>query len=107
MNRILPSQLVQGERGTKPGALALPTMISGPSAPACRRTLGIAWSCCNRRIQRDALRCRHMGAATSGNPNMTRFSTPFHVAMQVRNIAEARHFYGPILGCIEGRSDAH
>ena len=30
--------------------------------------------------------------------------TPFHVAVQVRNIAEARHFYGEVLGCSEGRS---
>jgi len=31
--------------------------------------------------------------------------TPFHVALQVRNIAEARRFYGEVLGCTEGRSD--
>ena len=31
--------------------------------------------------------------------------TPFHVALQVRNIAEARRFYGDVLGCDEGRSD--
>jgi len=31
--------------------------------------------------------------------------TPFHVAVQVRSIAEAREFYGGILGCPEGRSD--
>jgi extradiol dioxygenase family protein len=31
--------------------------------------------------------------------------TPFHVAIQVRDINEARHFYGEILGCSEGRSD--
>jgi extradiol dioxygenase family protein len=30
--------------------------------------------------------------------------TPFHVALQVRDIAEARRFYGEILGCAEGRS---
>jgi hypothetical protein len=30
--------------------------------------------------------------------------TPFHIAVQVRDIAEARHFYGVILGCPEGRS---
>ena len=30
--------------------------------------------------------------------------TPFHVAVQVRNIEEARRFYGGILGCTEGRS---
>lgn len=30
--------------------------------------------------------------------------TPFHVALQVRDIAEARRFYGGILGCSEGRS---
>ena len=32
--------------------------------------------------------------------------TPFHVALQVRDIAEARRFYGGVLGCPEGRSDA-
>jgi uncharacterized protein len=32
--------------------------------------------------------------------------TPFHVAVQVRDIAEARHFYREILGCSEGRSAA-
>ena len=31
--------------------------------------------------------------------------TPFHVAVQVRDIAEARAFYKDILGCSEGRSD--
>ncbi len=30
--------------------------------------------------------------------------TPFHVALQVRDIAEARRFYGGLLGCAEGRS---
>jgi uncharacterized protein len=30
--------------------------------------------------------------------------TPFHVALQVRDIAEARRFYGGVLGCPEGRS---
>lgn len=30
--------------------------------------------------------------------------TPFHIAVQVRDIAEARRFYGEILGCPEGRS---
>ena len=33
--------------------------------------------------------------------------TPFHVALQVRDINEARFFYKTILGCSEGRSDAH
>ena len=31
--------------------------------------------------------------------------TPFHIAVQVRDIAEARRFYKDILGCSEGRSD--
>ena len=31
--------------------------------------------------------------------------TPFHIAVQVRDIAEARAFYKDILGCPEGRSD--
>jgi len=30
--------------------------------------------------------------------------TPFHVALQVRDLAEARRFYGGVLGCPEGRS---
>ena len=30
--------------------------------------------------------------------------TPFHIAIQVRNLAEARDFYGGVLGCAEGRS---
>lgn len=32
--------------------------------------------------------------------------TPFHIAVQVRDIAEARRFYGSVLGCPEGRSSA-
>lgn len=32
--------------------------------------------------------------------------TPFHIAVQVRDIAEARSFYGGLLGCPEGRSAA-
>ena len=32
--------------------------------------------------------------------------TPFHVAVQVRDIEEARRFYGGVLGCREGRSAA-
>lgn len=32
--------------------------------------------------------------------------TPFHVAVQVRDIEEARAFYGEVLGCAEGRSAA-
>jgi len=30
--------------------------------------------------------------------------TPFHVALQCRDLSEARAFYGGILGCAEGRS---
>lgn len=30
--------------------------------------------------------------------------TPFHVAVQVRDIEEARRFYQEVLGCTEGRS---
>jgi extradiol dioxygenase family protein len=32
---------------------------------------------------------------------------PFHLAIQVRDIAEARDFYGAKLGLPEGRSDEH
>lgn len=31
--------------------------------------------------------------------------TPFHIAVPVRDIPEARHFYGTVLGFREGRSD--
>ena len=30
---------------------------------------------------------------------------PFHLAIKVRDLAEARAFYGGLLGCSEGRSD--
>jgi uncharacterized protein len=32
--------------------------------------------------------------------------TPFHIAVQVRDIDEARRFYKDVLGCTEGRSDS-
>ena len=32
--------------------------------------------------------------------------TPFHVAFPVDDLAAARHFYGSVLGCPEGRSAA-
>ena len=32
--------------------------------------------------------------------------TPFHVAVQVRDLEEARRFYAGVLGCAEGRSAA-
>jgi extradiol dioxygenase family protein len=32
--------------------------------------------------------------------------TPFHLAIPVRDLATARAFYGELLGCPEGRSDA-
>lgn len=31
---------------------------------------------------------------------------PFHLAFPVNDLAEARRFYGGLLGCTEGRSDA-
>ena len=33
--------------------------------------------------------------------------SPFHLAIQVRDIAEARAWYGGVMGCSEGRSSAH
>jgi len=33
--------------------------------------------------------------------------TPFHIAVAVRDIAEARRFYTGVIGCREGRSDVH
>jgi len=32
--------------------------------------------------------------------------TPFHIAVQVRDLEEARRFYGGVLGCAEGRSSS-
>jgi extradiol dioxygenase family protein len=32
---------------------------------------------------------------------------PFHIAFAVDDLAAARHFYGTVLGCSEGRSAAH
>lgn len=32
--------------------------------------------------------------------------TPFHLAIQVRDLDEAREFYGKLLGCREGRSSS-
>src|ERR1039457_2103141 len=32
--------------------------------------------------------------------------SPFHLAVQVRDIGEAREFYGGLMGCAEGRSAA-
>ena len=32
---------------------------------------------------------------------------PFHIAIPVRDIAEARAFYGNLMGCSEGRSSEH
>ena len=32
--------------------------------------------------------------------------TPFHVAVQVRDLDEARRFYKDVIGCREGRSDS-
>lgn len=31
--------------------------------------------------------------------------SPFHVAFPVHDLAAARHFYGQVMGCPEGRSD--
>lgn len=32
---------------------------------------------------------------------------PFHLAFPVHDLVEARHFYGEIMGCAEGRSSDH
>ncbi|WP_374302754.1 VOC family protein [Ferrovibrio sp.] len=37
----------------------------------------------------------------------TKAIRPFHLAFPVRDIAEARKFYGELLGCGEGRSAEH
>ena len=38
---------------------------------------------------------------------MTNPSYPFHLAIPVDDLTKARHFYGEILGCPEGRTDEH
>jgi extradiol dioxygenase family protein len=43
--------------------------------------------------------------ATAADAAVAEPLTPFHIAIQVRDIAEARAFYKDILGCPEGRSD--
>ena len=32
---------------------------------------------------------------------------PFHLAIPVHDLSAARHFYGEVFGCAEGRSSAH
>ncbi len=32
---------------------------------------------------------------------------PFHLAIQVKDLSQSRHFYGDVLGCEEGRSSDH
>jgi extradiol dioxygenase family protein len=41
---------------------------------------------------------------TMESPLMNQPLTPFHIAVQVRDIEEARRFYTGVLGCTEGRS---
>jgi hypothetical protein len=50
---------------------------------------------------------RDGGSGDIGRLDMGARLTPFHVAVQVRDITEARNFYGHILGCTEGRRDTH
>lgn len=40
----------------------------------------------------------------SSNPSNANMLSPFHLAVQVHDIAAARKFYGELLGCPEGRS---
>ena len=49
------------------------------------------------------LLCSQAAAQPSGGGDRVGLR-PFHVAVQVRDIAEARRFYGERLGCAEGRS---
>jgi len=56
------------------------------------------------------LRCLAVrGGSSSSSTEYTVLSdpapgSPFHYAFPVRNLAEAKQFYGDVLGCIEGRS---
>lgn len=38
---------------------------------------------------------------------MSKLIPPFHLAIPVNDLEKARHFYGTILGCPEGRSSDH
>jgi len=38
---------------------------------------------------------------------MTTIISPFHLAFPVHDLDVARHFYGEVLGCAEGRSSPH
>ena len=44
------------------------------------------------------------GESSSGAPAKGRI-TQFHLAFPVRDLDEARHFYGEVMGCPKGRSD--
>jgi uncharacterized protein len=45
--------------------------------------------------------------ATARSPEVTAAARPrFHLAFPVRDLAEARRFYGGLLGCPEGRSSS-
>src|SRR5215467_4630811 len=62
------------------------------------------WSCSNAHVTHDR---QHQSSPSDGAQlrTATVTLTPFHIAVQVRDIAEARHFYKTLLGCTEGRSD--
>jgi len=45
-----------------------------------------------------------MNALNPAKPAVQALLRPFHLAFPVRDIAEARKFYGELLGCAEGRS---
>ncbi|QDV67081.1 Glyoxalase-like domain protein [Rosistilla carotiformis] len=44
------------------------------------------------------------GSHQSNNNSSQASLSPFHLAVQVNDLAEAREFYGELLGCSEGRS---
>ena len=50
--------------------------------------------------------CNNFRLTSSPELPMTNSLMPFHLAVPVRDLTEARAFYGKLLGCSEGRSSA-
>lgn len=61
--------------------------------------------CARQARQRSGKELRH-GPASADRMGVGEKVTPFHVAVQVRDIDEARVFYRDVIGCAEGRSAA-
>jgi extradiol dioxygenase family protein len=55
----------------------------------------------------DAVHAIAGGAGVAGGMMKGMSLRPFHIAFPVDDLAAARHFYGTVLGCPEGRSAEH